>query len=217
MAGFSKPAPDPPAVPSVILITDGRRLAPGAQPRQRVERLVAQARSAFAAGVDAVQIREPDLDDERLFALARAIAVEGRTIVTSRADVAIAARASGVHLRGDGPPSARVRALLADTMTLSRAVHAREEALREVREGAADWLVAGTAFETDAKPGREPLGEAGIRRLTSAVAVPIVAVGGITPATVRVARAAGAAGVAAIGAFLREIDREYVDSLRARY
>lgn len=204
------------AAPRVLLVTDGRRLAPGAPGAARAAALTRQALAAFEAGVDAVQIREPDLDGRDLFALTAVIARHGRAIVTDRADVAIAAGAAGVHLRGDGPEPSRVRAILPRGMTLSRAVHDEAEAARCGADASLDWLLAGTAFSTASKPGRRPLGAAGVRTLARASALPIVAIGGVTAANAPDLLAAGAAGVAAIGVFLGAITREYVDRLRER-
>ena len=200
--------------PRVILITDSLRLVPGGSIAARVQALARQARDAFAAGVDAVQLRERDLDGGPLFWLVRAIAPLGRTIVTDRADVAIAAGAAGVHLRGDGPPPSRVRALLPAHMTLSRAVHDVREAAEHGADAALDWLIAGTAFETTSKPGREPLGPAGVRTIARASGLPVLVVGGLTASRAHELRGSGAAGVAAIGVFLGPITRENVDRLR---
>lgn len=204
------------AAPRVLLVTDSRRLAPGAAPPARIAALVRQARAAFTAGVDAVQIREPDLDGRDLFELASILAQHGRAIVTDRADIAIAAGASGVHLKGDGPDPSRVRAILPPGMTLSRAIHDEREAARYGADPALDWLLAGTAFSTSSKPGRRPLGEPGMHTLARASGLPIVAIGGVTAANAPGLVAAGAAGVAGIGLFLGEITREYVDRLRER-
>ncbi|MEX2270885.1 MAG: thiamine phosphate synthase [Vicinamibacterales bacterium] len=202
--------------PRVLLVTDSRRLVPGAAIDARLHALERQAREAFAAGVDAVQIRERDLDGAALFDLTRAIAALGRVVVTDRVDVAVAAGASGVHLRADGPEPARVRPLLAPGMTLSRAVHDAAEAARFGGDAALDWLIAGPAFETESKPGRAPLGPDGVRTIARASRLPVVAIGGVTPANARDLLAAGAAGVAAIGLFLSPPAREDVDSLRDR-
>lgn len=202
--------------PGVLLVTDSRRLVPGAPAAERIAALARQARRAFAAGVDAIQVREDDLDGGPLFDLVAAIAPHGRVIVTDRADVAVAAGAAGVHLKSDGPDPERVRALLAPSMTLSRAVHSAEEAAAFGASSSLDWLLAGTVFETVSKPGRPALGASGLRTLARASRRPVVAIGGITPASAPAAYAAGARGVAAIGAFLAEISREYVDSLRDR-
>ena len=217
MAGSDRPGLQPRHVPRVLLVTAGHRLAPGASAAERIARLARQARDAFAAGVDAVQIREEDLDGGALLDLAGAISALGRVIVTDRADVAVAAGASGVHLKSAGPVTARVRALLPAHMTLSRAVHDEEEAARACGGGALDWVLAGTAFASVSKPGRAPLGAAGLRAIVHASPVPVIAIGGVTPANARELLAAGAAGVAGIGLFLAEITPEHVDRLRQRY
>jgi thiamine-phosphate diphosphorylase len=216
MAASGRPGLQPRHVPRVLLVTAGHRLAPGVSAAERIARLERQARDAFAAGVDAVQIREEDLEGGALLDLTLAIAALGRVIVTDRADVAVAAGASGVHLKGAGPGSARVRAILPAHMTLSRAVHDEEEAARG-GGGALDWVLAGTAFASVSKPGRAPLGAAGLRAIVQASPVPVVAIGGVTPANAHELLAAGAAGVAGIGLFLAGIAPEHVDRLRRRY
>jgi thiamine-phosphate pyrophosphorylase len=201
---------------SVLLVTDSKRLVPGASVAARIEALVDQSRRAFAAGVDAVQIRESDLDGAILFDLARRLAALGPVIVTDRADVAIAARAAGVHLKSDGPDPARVRALLPAGMSLSRAVHTLDETRRFGSDAALDWLLAGTAFATASKPGMTPLGLEGISAIARASGLPVIAIGGITGANAAAVRAAGASGVAGIGIFTGQISAEYVDRLRKR-
>jgi thiamine-phosphate pyrophosphorylase len=205
------------AVPRVLVVTAGHRLAPGVSVAERIARLERQAREAFAAGVDAIQIREDDLEGGALLELAAAVAALGRTIVTDRADVAVASGASGVHLKSAGPETARVRAILPAHMTLSRAVHGPDEAARAGADGALDWMLAGTAFASVSKPGRAPLGAAGMRAIARVSPVPVVAIGGVTAGNARDLLAAGAAGVAGIGLFLAGITREHVDRLRLRY
>lgn len=217
MAASGRPGLQPRHVPRVLLVTAGHRLAPGVSAAERILRLERQAREAFAAGVDAVQIREEDLDGGALLDLTGAIAALGRVIVTDRADVAMAAGASGVHLKSAGPRSERVRAILPAHMTLSRAVHGADEAAGAAAGGPLDWVLAGTAFASESKPGRVPLGAAGLRAIVHASPVPVVAIGGVTTGNARELLAAGAAGVAGIGLFLAEITPEHVDRLRPRY
>ena len=214
MGGSSRPEPQL-RPPPIILVTDSRRLG-ATSLAGRVDALIAQARRAFAAGVDAIQIREADFDGRALFETARAIAALGPAIVTARADIAVAAGASGVHLKADGPEAARVRAILPAHMKLSRAVHSALEAARWGHDPNIDWIVAGTVFETPSKPGRGTLGVEGLRAIVRASRAPVVAIGGITADTAAGAHRAGAAGVAAIGPFLGEFSAEYVDSLRDR-
>ena len=190
---------------------------PGGTAADRAAALERQARAAFAAGVDAVQLREPAFDGATLHALARALSGAGRVIVTDRADIAIASGAAGVHLRADGPPPSRVRGLIGASMSLSRAVHTPEEAARAGEDGSLDWIVAGTAFASVSKPGRAPLWEAGLAAIVKASVVPVVAIGGIDEASASRAWASGVSGIAGIGVFLGDFGPEHVDRLRDRY
>lgn len=200
--------------PRILLVTDSRRLVPNGTVAGRLRALEQQARAAFDAGVDAIQIRERDLDGAALFDLTSVIAALGRAIVTDRIDVALAANAAGVHLRSDGPEPSRARALAGPDLTLSRAVHDASGAARFGADPSLDWILAGTAFETASKPGRAPLGIDGVRTIARASKLPVVAIGGVTAANARDLRAAGAAGVAGIGLFLGALSREHVDRLR---
>jgi thiamine monophosphate synthase len=81
-------------------------------------------------------------------------------------------------------------------------VHSNDEIVRECDEGGVDYLLFGTVFPTQSKPGRAPTG---IPRLIEAVkaanCVPVLAVGGVTPETMGQLTPTGCAGFAAIGQF----------------
>ncbi|MDQ3168982.1 MAG: thiamine phosphate synthase [Acidobacteriota bacterium] len=203
-------------VPRILLVTDSRRLVPDGSALQRIDALERQAREAFAAGVDAIQLREPGLSGADLLAAARALAALGPVIVNDRADIALASGASGVHLRADGPKPHRVRALVGPSLTLSRAVHSAADAAVWEADGPLDWLIAGTVFESASKPGRAPMGVDGLAAIVHASQVPVVAIGGITGANSHAVFDAGAAGIAAIALFLSPIRAEHVDRLRDR-
>jgi len=157
----------------------------------------------IGAGVDLLQIREPDLDDDLLAEVTRAAvaAAAGRTTViavNSRVDIAREAGAGGVHLKEADPrPVASIRSE-APNLIVGRSIH--DAPVRADEQ--ADYLIAGTIFPTESKPGIASAGLDGLRRIVSHTAVPVLAIGGVTPATVRACLAAGAKGVAAIGPFL---------------
>jgi thiamine-phosphate pyrophosphorylase len=83
---------------------------------------------------------------------------------------------------------------------IGRSVH---DASTAVTSRTADYLVAGSIFETASKPGRvATLGLEGLRQVVEAVGeCPVWAIGGITPERIPEVRACGVLGVAAIGAF----------------
>ena len=153
---------------TICLVTDRRQLSPNARTvRDEVSALIPWLAEAVAAGVDLIQIREPDLPARLLADVARAVAggaarSSTRVVVNDRADVAIACGCDGVHLRGDGPSVARVRALAARNLLIGRSVHSVEEA--EAHRDA-DYLIFGAVFDSGSKPGL------GLDALRAAVAV----------------------------------------------
>jgi thiamine-phosphate pyrophosphorylase len=192
----------PPGHPIICLVTDRRQLPDPAE--EHLVRLVAQA---IAAGVNLVHVRERDLDDRRLYSLTRRIvaAAAGTTaivVVNDRTDIALAAGASGVHLRSDSVPADRVRSIVPDGFLVGRSVHSAHEAAAAAATGV-DYLVMGTIYPTPSKPQGAPLaGLRGLEATCRSVQRPVVAIGGITSANVREVAAAGAAGIAAIGLFV---------------
>jgi thiamine-phosphate pyrophosphorylase len=192
--------------PCLCLVTDRRQLAPDA--RTTAAEIAALERwldDALSADFDLIQIRERDLDARDLSALTRRVLSNRgdrgpRIVVNDRADVALAAGADGVHLRGDGPPVETVRTLGPASWLVGRSVHT----IDEVRaHAAADYLFFGTVFPSGSKGAAAPV--QGLEALAEAVAAsraPMIAIGGITLDRAREAIALGAAGIAAIGAFL---------------
>lgn len=184
--------------PVICLVTDRKRAA-------STDVLVAQVAAAARAGVDLVQIRERDLDGGPLMALVRRCvdavrSTRARILVNDRLDVALAAGAHGVHLRGDSFPASRARAITPGGFLMGRSIHDASR-VTGPDEAALDYLLFGTVFQTASKPGR---GAAGIRALagvSASTAMPVLAVGGITLERLEEIARAGAAGFAAIGLF----------------
>jgi thiamine-phosphate pyrophosphorylase len=187
--------------PVICMISDRRRLA-GDQDAALIQRVAAAAR----AGVHLIQIRERDLDARPLTALVErcVAAVDGtraRVVVNDRLDVALAAGAHGVHLRGDSLPAARARSMAPPGFLIGRSVHSLDEAVRAQEGEGLDYLLFGTVFNTASKPNAAPAGLSGLAEVAAATRLPILAVGGMSVSTVRSLRSTGAAGFAAIGLF----------------
>jgi thiamine-phosphate pyrophosphorylase len=158
---------------------------------------------AAAAGVDLVQVREPDLPARVLAEFVRDVLAITRShgtrvVVNERADVALATGAHGVHLRGDSASPARVRTLEAGWL-IGRSVHPGSD----LHEPGADYLLFGTVAATMSKGAGAPLaGIEGLRGAIAAARLPVLAIGGMTEELAETCVAEGAAGIAAIGAFL---------------
>jgi thiamine-phosphate diphosphorylase len=137
----------------------------------------------------------------RLLALARP--PEASVFVSGRSDIAAALGAQGVQLTAHDLAPGDARRVLPHGW-IGRSVHSAEEATAAVREGA-DFLVVGNVYQTSSHPDR-PAGGLDLLCETVAKGVPVIAIGGITPARAAEVRAAGAYGVAAIGALWHVAD-----------
>jgi thiamine-phosphate pyrophosphorylase len=185
--------------------------------------LVAVVQECLAAGLPAVQVREKDLSAAELAALCRRLREPTRArgallIVNDRADVALAVGADAVQRTHASLSVADLRGLCSGVrevgldhgwpapggsrLRVGASVHSLAEAVAAETEGA-DWIVFGPVYDTASKRQYgAPQGLAKLEHVTSAVRIPVIAIGGITPDRVAEALAAGAHGVAAISAIL---------------
>jgi thiamine-phosphate pyrophosphorylase len=210
--------------PILAMVTD-RRLYLGASAADDANEgacamLVSGVAASARAGVTLVQVRERGLDDRSLLALAVSVreAIAGtaaRMLVNDRIDVALAARADGVHLPGRAVSSAVVRGIVPDGFLVGRSVHSAGEAIDAERDGGCDYLVFGSVFESPSKPaGYSVAGLDALARVCGSVRLPVLAIGGVTAARVPDVVRAGAAGVAAIGLFATGGDVQLRDTVR---
>jgi len=170
-------------VPLLTLITDTARFSGHADAEGRFFDAIQQA---LQGGVDAVLIREKQLTSARLLALAarlRQITAEHhcRLIIHSQADIAAAVDADGVHLASaDIATIAAVRLWLADQhKTVSVSCHQADE-LVLAEQYSADYAMLSPVFPTACHPGAPHLSVDVFHQLAETVAIPIVALGGIT-------------------------------------
>jgi len=169
--------------------------------------LIDLVRAAIAGGADLVQLRQKELGGAELLRLAReavAAAKEAggrcRVLINDRLDVALAAKAPGLHLPAEGLPIDPIRPHAPRRFLIGRSVHSLPEARRADQEGA-DYLLFGPVFETPSKAGLgPPHGPAGLRKVVESVRRPVWAIGGINRETVASIREIPIAGVAAIAA-----------------
>jgi thiamine-phosphate pyrophosphorylase len=198
---------------TICLVTDRRRC--GGEPG-----LLAVVAEAVHAGIDLVQVREPDLAGRALADLVAEIVALARgsgtrVVVNDRLDVALATGAGGVHLRADSIGVREARQIVPAGFLVGRSVHTEDEA----RSAAgADYLIAGTVFPTASKAHVSVwLGAAGLRKIVQATAAPVLAIGGVTTERIAQVATAGAAGVAAIGLFANGHVEDIVASIRRTF
>lgn len=179
----------------MLAISDGRAEA------DSTPRFEAWIEALATARIDAVQIREKQLDDRALYErVVRAVHLaEGRldVLVNGRADVAVAAGAAGVHLPSDTVPIARLRRRFGAALLIGQSTHALDE-VDAAREAGADYVTYGPVWDTPSKRG---LGApTGLDGLAAAVTrgIPVLALGGVDAGRLAAIHETGAHGAAAI-------------------
>jgi len=191
----------------LCLVTDRRRLgaAVGARPDEFLDALEAQVVAAARAGIDYVQIREPDLEAAALTALVRSIAFKCRgtptkILVNDRVDVALAAKAAGVQLKESSFLPADVRRLAPSGFVIGCSVHT---AVTATARRSADFLIAGTIMPTVSKQPADYLEWKGLETVIGAAhGTPVLGIGGLDLSSIPRLASSGAAGLAAVGAFI---------------
>lgn len=187
-----------PSLGRLHLITDTR---PGRDPLAVLRAALPVARAELV-----VQVRvEDDATDREAYELARQVVglcrPYGATcLVNDRLHVALAVEAAGGHVGAEDLPVAAARRVLGAGAVLGATAREPGGAVAAVAAGAS-YLGVGPCHATTTKAGLpDPIGPAGVRAVAGAVDVPVIAIGGVTAASVPALRAAGAYGVAVVGA-----------------
>jgi thiamine-phosphate pyrophosphorylase len=174
---------------------------------------VALAQFAIRGGADSIQLRDKYLSNNEFRNVARAVLAVCRRhgvplIINDRLDVAARIGADGVHLGQTDTAIGEARRRLGPGIIIGGSAGNPDEA-REAVDGGADYVGFGHVFPTHSKSKPGPaVGIEGVRAVCAAVAVPVIAIGGITPANARGVLDAGAWGVAVIGAVCGAEDPE---------
>lgn len=181
-------------VSGVYLITDQR------------ENLLERVASALRGGVSTLQYRAKEKPYEQRLSEGRELkhicARHGVLfIVNDDMDLARDLDADGVHLgQEDGSP-AEARKILGPDRIIGISTHNLEEAMQAETDGA-DYLGFGSIYPTDSKAVTRMPGTAGLAAIREKVRLPIVAIGGISPANASRVIDAGADAIAVISSVL---------------
>ena len=171
---------------------------------------VALARTLLDAGASVMQLRLKDASSREMLAAASVIAPmcreRGATfIVDDRVDVAMLSDADGVHLGQEDLPLEAARRLVGQKLIIGISTHSVEQAVTAER-GGADYIGFGPMYPGGLRNNSAGKGIENLRAVRAAVRIPIVAIGGITEASMPEVLAAGADACAIITDVVRAPD-----------
>ena len=178
-----------PSAPLLLIVTDRTRYGD-----RSLEDIFVPA---LSGGVNMIELRESDMTARDLMGEAerlRRLALGGvPLIIYDRVDVAVAARADGVHLAADSLPISAAKQV-GRGMLVGKSVSSVAEAVAAEQAGA-DYLVLEPVFFSHYAQDRSPIGPTVVRRIKAKVHLPLLAGGGITAGNAHQVIAAGADGV----------------------
>ena len=174
--------------------------------------LAKMVEEAILGGATFVQLREKELDQEALIALAKEVKqVTSRYhvpfVINDNVEVALAVNADGVHVGQEDMAAAKARQLLGPDKIIGVSCKTPEQAKKAQADGA-DYI--GTKKDTRALSREE------LQAVAEAVDIPVVAIGGINAGNLLELSGCGVDGVAVVSAIFAQDDpRAAAEELRA--
>jgi thiamine-phosphate pyrophosphorylase len=179
------------------------------------------AEEALIGGADCLQLREKEMDGGELLRRAKRLVELCRRyarlcIINDRVDIAILSDADGVHVGQEDLPAVEARKLIGRNKTLGVSTHHIEQAKRAVLDGA-DYIGIGPIYPSATKPRDFVAGLEYARQVAAEIAIPAVAIAGITGANVDEVIGMGIRAIALTAAVLDCDDpRKAAAELKAR-
>ena len=177
-----------------------------------VESFLKKIEKACRSGVTIVQLREKNLTTNQYYQLAKQVKEITDTyqvplIIDDRLDVCLAVDAAGLHIGDDELPVSVARQVLGPEKILGVTAKTVKRAL-EAEEGGADYLGTGAIFPTTTKENAPITLISTLKTICQRVAIPVVAIGGLTSENIDQLIGTGIAGVAVVRDLMQAEDVE---------
>ena len=177
-----------------------------------LESFLEKIETACRAGVTIVQLREKNLTTNQYYQLAKQVkeitdAYQVPLIIDDRLDVCLAVDAAGLHIGDDELPVSVARQVLGPDKILGVTAKTVKRAL-EAEEGGADYLGTGAIFPTTTKENAPITLISTLKTICQRVAIPVVAIGGLTSDNIEQLIGTGIAGVAVVRDLMQAEDIE---------
>ena len=177
-----------------------------------LESFLEKVETACRSGVTIVQLREKNLTTNQYYQLAKQVkeitdAYQVPLIIDDRLDVCLAVDAAGLHIGDDELPVSVARQVLGPEKILGVTAKTVKRAL-EAEEGGADYLGTGAIFPTTTKENAPITLISTLKTICQTVAIPVVAIGGLTSENIEQLIGTGIAGVAVVRDLMQAEDIE---------
>ena len=168
--------------------------------------------TACRSGVTIVQLREKNLTTNQYYQLAQPVkeitdAYQVPLIIDDRLDVCLAVDAAGLHIGDDELPVSVARKVLGPEKILGVTAKTVKRAL-EAEEGGANYLGTGAIFPTTTKENAPITLISTLKTICQRIAIPVVAIGGLTSENIDQLVGTGIAGVAVVRDLMQAEDIE---------
>ena len=177
-----------------------------------LESFLEKIETACRSGVTIVQLREKNITTNQYYQLAKQVkeitdAYQVPLIIDDRLDVCLAVDAAGLHIGDDELPVSVARQVLGPEKILGVTAKTVKRAL-EAEEGGADYLGTGAIFPTTTKENAPITLISTLKTICQRVAIPVVAIGGLTSENIDQLIGTGIAGVAVVRDLMQAEDIE---------
>ncbi len=187
---------------TLYLVTDRKLMS--------TQTLTEAVKQAILGGCTMVQLREKDSSSQAFFQQAQEVKriteqYQVPLIINDRVDIALAVKATGIHIGQNDIPVSIVRELIGKDMLLGVSVSSAEEAGQAMEDGA-DYLGVGAMFPTGTKRDAAMVSMEELRRIRRITNLPIVVNGGINRDNAGKFRPMGIDGLAVVSAIIGQLD-----------
>ncbi|ORJ32374.1 thiamine-phosphate pyrophosphorylase [Streptococcus oralis subsp. tigurinus] len=177
-----------------------------------LESFLEKVETACRSGVTIIQLREKNLTTNQYYQLAKQVkeitdAYQVPLIIDDRLDICLAVDAAGLHIGDDELPVSVARKVLGPKKILGVTAKTVKRAL-EAETSGADYLGTGAIFPTTTKENAPITQISTLKTICQTVAIPVVAIGGLTSENIDQLAETGIAGVAVVRDLMQAEDIE---------
>ena len=177
-----------------------------------LENFLEKVETACRSGVTIIQLREKNLTTNQYYQIAKQVkeitdAYQVPLIIDDRLDICLAVDAAGLHIGDDELPVSVARQVLGPDKILGVTAKTVKRAL-EAETSGADYLGTGAIFPTTTKENAPITLISTLKTICQTVAIPVVAIGGLTSENIDQLIGTGIVGVAVVRDLMQAEDIE---------